>query len=191
MSIINGAQQKQDQSIAWAVWDTPERVVAHPAITNETGDAQPRLVLITYESGTLKIAATRRPPTILSDAARIARAAHTWIDSALVSEPDVKLSRIRQMLVKRLLLGGRRYIGGGMFERLAVEEVLAVLAQIRPIAEPPEDPRTLSREIPLILRKGVAMQTEESTRAGLPSLVVANTAIRQDGGRRELAESVC
>ena len=173
--------------IDWTVWDTPDRVVAHPGLREEQGDALPRLVIATFKNGALKISATRRPATILADAARLARAMHTWIGTALVSEPEVKLGRIQQMVVKRLRLEGRRYIGGGVFEGLGVEEALAALEQIRPIAGPPQPPVPFrsDTEIPLFLRKEKPMPNEETMQpAGLPSLVVANTAIRQDGEGR-------
>lgn len=171
------------ESLAWTVWDTPDRVAAHPGVRDGLGNAMPRLVLATFKNGALKISATRRPGMMLSDAARLARAMHTWVDSALVSEPEVKLGRIQQMVVKRLRLEGRRYIGGGVFESLDVKEALAVLAQIRPITEPPKAPR--EPEIPSFLRKENQMhnemRNEETTHAAnLPALMVANTAIRQD-----------
>jgi len=107
----------------------------------------------------------------------------SWIDGALVSGADVKLGWVAQTLVKRLRLAGYRYIGGGVFERLAIQDALAVLAPIRPIAETPEAPRLFRSEtaIPSFLRKENQMLNEEPNQSAvLPSLVVAHTAIRKD-----------
>ncbi len=153
--------------IRWAAWDTPDRIAARQDIKNEPGDAQPRLMLITYKNGALKVSATRRPPMMLTDAARMALAMGTWIDGALVSEPDVKLGLIAQTLVKRLRLAGHRYIGGGVFERLVVDDALATLAPIRAIAEPPEAPRPFRPEtdIPAFLRKETPVSSQEDVHA--------------------------
>jgi KilA-N domain. len=171
------------EPIAWVAWDIPDRIAARPDILNEPGDAPPRLMLVTYSNGALKVAATRRPSMMLTDAARIARAMGSWIDGALVSGADVKLGWVAQTLVKRLRLAGYRYIGGGVFERLAIQDALAVLAPIRPIAETPEAPRLFRSEtaIPSFLRKENQMLNEEPNQSAvLPSLVVAHTAIRKD-----------
>ncbi len=165
--------------IAWAVWDTPDRVAAHPAIEDGLGQDEPRLVFITFANGALKVSATRRPRMHLTESARHAHAAHTWIDGALVSEPDRNLHKVAETLRKRLQLAGRRNLGNGLFEALPVETALAVLSGIRDIAEPPRPP-VREPVIPAFLRKETPMHAEESAGAGLPSLVVANTAIRQD-----------
>jgi hypothetical protein len=169
--------------ICWAAWDTPERIAAHPVICNKPGDASPRLMFATFDNGSLKVSATRRPAMMLTEAARIARAMHTWIDSALVSEPGVKFSQIAQILLRHLRLDGYRFIGGGVFEELSIEEALRELAQIRSIAEPPEAPRTFHHEpvVPSFLRKETLMSNEETVQAAhLPTLTVANVAIQQD-----------
>lgn len=162
VTLVKGRGERKVESLDWTVWDTPDRVVAHPGLRDGLGNAMPRLVIATFKNGALKISATRRPGMMLSDAARLARAMHTWVDSALVSEPEVKLGRIQQMVVKRLRLEGRRYIGGGVFESLGVEEALAVLAQIRPITEPPEAPR--EPEVPAFLRKENPVPGQETSR---------------------------
>lgn len=141
--------------LAWATWESPDRVAVRPDMKNETGDTLPRLLLIPLANGALKITATRRPLTMLSVAAGTARAMHTWIDSALVSEPEVKLGQVAQVLSKRLRLAGHRYIGGGTFENLPVETAVAMLTGIRDIAELP--PKPAQPVIPTFLRKETSM----------------------------------
>lgn len=169
--------------IAWPAWDTPERIAAHPAIRDGLGQDEPRLLFVIFADGALKISATRRPRMHLAESSRYARAAHTWIEGALVSEPDRHLHKVAETLRKRLQLEGHRNLGNGLFEALPVETALAVLSEIRDIAEPPQPP-VREPVIPAFLRKEPTMLAEESAGAGLPSLVVANTAIRQDEGGR-------
>ncbi|WP_206202280.1 Bro-N domain-containing protein [Tepidiphilus succinatimandens] len=142
--------------IAWAVWDTPDRVAAHPAIKDGLGQDDPRLVFITFANGALRVSATRRPRLHLTDAGRYARAAHTWIEGALVSEPDRHLHKVAETLRKRLQLEGYRNLGNGLFEALPVEDALAMLAGIRDIAGPPQPP-VREPAIPAFLRKENSM----------------------------------
>lgn len=141
--------------LAWAAWESPDRVIVRPDMKNETGNTLPRLLLIPFANGALKVTATRRPLTMLSVAAGVARAMNTWIDSALVSDPDLRLGQVAQILTKRLRLDGHRYIGEGVFEKVSIGEVLPVLVQIRPIADLPEAPIQPHPEstIPAFLKK--------------------------------------
>jgi hypothetical protein len=168
--------------IAWIGWDTPERIAAHPAIKDGLGQDAPGLVLTVFANGSLKVSATRRPRLHLSDAARYARAAHTWIEAALVSEPDRHLHKVAETLRKRLQLEGWRNLGNGVFEALPIEKALAILGGIRDIAELPQSPVN-EPTIPAFLRKeNSAMQ--ENAVGTLPALVIASTPIRQeDAGR--------
>jgi len=167
--------------LQWSAWDTPERIAGSAAIKDGTGDTHPRLMFVTFNNGSLKVLATRRPAAVLSEAARIARAMHTWIDGALVSEPELRLGRVALLLVKQLRIEGRRYIGQGVFEGLGIREALAALAQIREIDEPPEPP-TKEPTIPdsLLKRKGEQMQNAET----IPTITIASTPIRQDDAGR-------
>ncbi|MEO1767678.1 KilA-N domain-containing protein [Thiobacter aerophilum] len=168
--------------IAWIAWDTPERIAAHPAIKDGLGHDAPGLVLTIFANGCLKVSATRRPRLHLADAARYARAAHTWIEAALVSEPNRHLHRVADTLRKRLQLEGWRNLGNGVFEALPVEKALAVLSGIRDIAEPPRPP-VRETAIPAFLRKEDSEMQENSVGA-LPALVIASTPIRQDDAGR-------
>jgi hypothetical protein len=167
--------------LQWSAWDTPERIAGSAVIKDGTGDTHPRLMFVTFDNGSLKVSATRRPAAVLSDAARIARAMHTWIDGALVSEPELKLGRVALSLMKRLRIEGCRYIGQGVFEGLDIREALAMLAQIRDIDEPPQAP-IRNPEIPAFLRKeSVEMQ---DVTVSMPTLNIAGTPIRQDDAGR-------
>lgn len=177
--------QSRPEPIRWEAWDTPDRITAHPEIRDQTGDAQPRLMLVIFENGALKIAATRRPMAILTEAARLARAMGTWIDGALVSKPGLKFGQVAQTLVKRLRLGSRRYVGSGVFGELSVGEALKELLSIRAMEEPPEAPKPFRAGpvIPDFLRKEkeeVTVEEKIVESARLPSLVVAGAVIRQD-----------
>lgn len=145
--------------LAWAAWESTDRVIVRPDMKNETGNTLPRLLLILFANGALKVTATRRPLTMLSVAAGVARAMHTWIDSALVSEPELRLGQVAQILTKRLRLDGHRYIGEGVFEKVSIGEALPVLMQIRQIADLPETPVPLHPEpaIPSFLKKDNSM----------------------------------
>jgi len=168
--------------IAWIAWDTPERIAAHPAIKDGLGQDEPRLMFITFANGALKISATRRPRLYLAESARYARAIQTWIEGALVSEPDRHLNKVAETLRKRLQLEGRRNLGNGVFEAMQIENALAVLAGIRDIAEPPQPP-VKEPAIPAFLRKENSEMQENSVGA-LPALVIASTPIRQDAEGR-------
>lgn len=167
--------------LAWATWETPDRAIVRSDVKNETGNSFPRLLFATFANGALKIAATRRPLAMLSIAAGTAKAMHTWIDSVLLSEPEVTLGKVAQMLTKRLRLEGNRYIGGGVFENVPVEAALKVLAQIRSIETMPEAPIMLRPEsaIPSFLGKENVMPDATGI-VGLPTLTIAGTEIRRD-----------
>lgn len=177
--------------LAWTTWETPDRAVVRPDIRNETGDTMPRLLLIPFANGALKMSATRRPLTMLSVAAGTARAMHTRIDSVLVSEPDVKLGQVAQILTKRLRLDGHRYIGGGVFEKVSIGDVLPVLMQIRAIVELPEAPAPLHSEptIPAFLRKENCMS--ESATHPVPQPASNGLIPVFDGSIGGVACSVC
>jgi hypothetical protein len=67
-----------------------------------------------------------------------------------------------------------------VFEATSAEEVLDALQDIYPDMEAPP-PEPAEPIVPMFLRKENPMSNEETVQpAGLPSLVVANTAIRQD-----------
>jgi hypothetical protein len=126
--------------IAWIAWDAPERIEGHPAIKDGLGQDEPSLMFTIFANGSFKVSATRRPRMHLSESARFARATNTWIDGALVSVPERNLGKVAETLRKRLQLSGCRNLGNGVFEGLDIREALAMLAQIRDIAEPPEPP---------------------------------------------------
>lgn len=172
--------------LAWTTWETPDRVTVHLDVRNETGDTLPRLLLVPFANGALKIAATRRPLTMLSAAAGTARAMRTWISSALLSEAEVRLGQVAQVLTKRLRLEGHRYIGGGVFENVSIEAVLPVLAQIRDIAPLPQAPAVLQPEfiVPSFLKKEYAMPETTGVADSLPALTIASTNIRRDDDGR-------
>lgn len=176
----------KNKPLAWATWETPDRVTTLPGVRNETGDTLPRLLLVPFANGALKITATRRPLTMLSTAAGTARTMHTWIDSALLSEPEVRLGKVAQALTKRLRLEGHRYIGSGVFENVSIEAALQVLAQIRSIAPLPDAPTPLHTEptIPSFLKKEYSMPEATGVAVSLPALTIAGTDIHQDDDGR-------
>jgi len=168
------------EPLAWACWDTPDRVAVRPDIRNETGEKLARLLVMSFADGALKIAATRRPHTLIHAAAGAARLRHTWVKSVLVSEPRQGVERACETLSKRLGLAGCRNVGGRLFEATPVEAAAAILRDLYPDMQalPPEP---VEHVIPMFLRKETPMFNEAPVQsAGLPSLVVANTAIRQD-----------
>lgn len=172
------------EPLAWACWDTPDRVAVRPDIRNETGEKLARLLVMPFADGALKIAATRRPHTLIHAAAGAARLRHTWVKSVLVSEPRQGVERACETLSKRLGLAGHRNAGVRVFEATSAEEVLAALQDIYPDMEAPP-PEPAEPIVPMFSRKETPMFNEAPVQpAGLPSLVVANTAIRQDVGGR-------
>jgi len=140
------------EPLAWACWDTPDRVAVRPDIRNETGEKLARLLVMSFADGALKIAATRRPHTLIHAAAGAARLRHTWVKSVLVSEPRQGVERACETLSKRLGLAGCRNVGGRLFEATPVEAAAAILRDLYPDMQalPPEP---VEHVIPMFLRK--------------------------------------
>jgi hypothetical protein len=133
-----------------------------------------------FADGAIKIAASRKPLGMIHAAVVAAKLRHTWVKSVLVSEPKPGLERASETLSKRLALAGHRNAGVRVFEATSAEEVLDALQDIYPDMEAPP-PEPAEPIVPMFLRKENPMSNEETVQpAGLPSLVVANTAIRQD-----------
>lgn len=140
------------EPLAWACWDTPDRVAVRPDIRNETGEKLAKLLVMPFADGALKIAATRRPHTLIHAAAGAARLRHTWVKSVLVSEPRQGVERACETLSKRLGLAGCRNVGGRLFEATPVEAAAAILRDLYPDMQalPPEP---VEHVIPMFLRK--------------------------------------
>ncbi len=142
--------------LGWIAWDEPDKIAAHPRITNGSGLDAPKLVITSFNNGSLIVTATRKPISHLSSAVRLAKAMRTFVENLLVSEEDRSLSRVSVLLRRRLQAAGFRNLGHGLFESLSVETVLAELASMREIAQPPEAPAKRPKAPPFA-RKGEVM----------------------------------
>ncbi|MDP1573100.1 MAG: antA/AntB antirepressor family protein [Pseudomonadota bacterium] len=141
----------------WAAWDTPDRIATHPDVNNGLGGDFPRLMMIQFENGAIKITATRHPQTALHNTAKLAKSHDTWITGALVSHPAPGLVRVRDMLLNRLAIAGYHRLGKGVLAAIPIETVIDALRQLRPDMEEPVRSEWMCRKeekpVPAFLRK--------------------------------------
>lgn len=106
------------------------------------------------------------------------------IVSILVSQPRRGLYHAVDALSKRLQLAGKHWLGKRTFLDTTIEEAVAMLRSLAPYVDPPpEAPVVETKHKPLGKEK--TMSKDELVKApGLPTLEVANTAIRQDAEGR-------
>jgi hypothetical protein len=170
--------------ISWCAWDTVDHILANSEIKNTTTSFPPRLVILVFNNGALKISITRNPIQLITSTASFSRTviAHAQtIKSILISEPDETLNRLRSFWIDKKLRA-KYACFGGVFEQLSPQEAIAELPRIiiaDPLPVQPTVSPTKSSSTQFFERESLMPQDQAKT-SERDLIVVAGTTIHQD-----------